>query len=561
MSITRNLYEQFWPTKLPHLVAGIFSLHVLAYFSQAHWTLGLFAGVIGVSALAVSIYRLELGVALAFLEIIIGGHGHLFDLAVGGFDLSVRMLILAGVLGGTLYHLVKGSRPKFVPRRDFPLAALAVAVFWGGAVGYFNNPTALWFDDLNSYLILVYWLPLSLLEWSGVTKRFLLQTLTAGVIWVIISTLALLYTFSHLNAKGIWTLYVFVRDSRLFEVTLLSGPAWVTNLLWNGDWYFRVFSQGQFFIFVLFLFALAFAWQTKTSTRLCEAERSEAEAIYSTKMSQLMAISVYALTIGLVAVAIASLSRSFYVGLVPAVFLALLVPLIFGSRRSLRSFIAPRTLGKFSLSSIAVMAAALVTLFLCVTLPLPSRPDLRSSPFYKGDSDDTRELAVSSRWNLLDPMLDQIRVSPLIGSGFGQEVTFISDDPRIRAINQTGEWTTTRFEWGMLDVWLKMGILGIIAVVYLGVAIALNVRRSLAANSSTAWLTNAGLAIIIFLYAVHFFSPYLNHPIGLFALLLIFFLTDWPANHHQISTPIDNPEPSPALSLNPTPDLVTTRYN
>jgi len=77
---------------------------------------------------------------------------------------------------------------------------------------------------------------------------------------------------------------------------------------------------------------------------------------------------------------------------------------------------------------------------------------------------DTDEAALQSRWNLLEPLAQKMVDHPVLGSGFGTEVTYVSEDPR--QVEQNGGLNTTFvFEWGYFDIILKIGLLGL--VVYL----------------------------------------------------------------------------------------------
>jgi len=62
--------------------------------------------------------------------------------------------------------------------------------------------------------------------------------------------------------------------------------------------------------------------------------------------------------------------------------------------------------------------------------------------------------------NQLRPLLDAIAQHPWLGSGFGRTVTYRSTDPRVLADHPAGAYTTTAFEWGYLDIALKIGLLG-----------------------------------------------------------------------------------------------------
>ena len=111
-------------------------------------------------------------------------------------------------------------------------------------------------------------------------------------------------------------------------------------------------------------------------------------------------------------------------------------------------------------------------------------------------------------------------------------MTFETDDTRVRAISPDGTWTTSSMEWGWLELWIKMGILGPIA--FLWIAYELIKHLWAYTKSDQAWLGYALVTGLIFLYGTHFFSPYLNHPIGLgYLLFLIPFL---PNKKHATSS-------------------------
>ena len=59
------------------------------------------------------------------------------------------------------------------------------------------------------------------------------------------------------------------------------------------------------------------------------------------------------------------------------------------------------------------------------------------------------EAAANSRWNLL-PILNAAGMEhPLLGSGLGRTVTYITEDPRLLVDNPTGEYTTFAFDFIM----------------------------------------------------------------------------------------------------------------
>src|SRR3989338_8652653 len=190
--------KQFFDRNTLYGIGGLLAVHAAAWFTQhTVWSTIPFALIV-IGVLIVTKRSLVWGLAFAMLEIFVGGHGHLIDVSIGGTALGIRQGIFLAVMLGTLYHIVvKHVRPRFVAERDLPF------VFLAGAIAL-------------------------------------------GATWIAGSSLLLLFLFTHLPVEGIWALYGFVRDARLAEVTLLSGPAWLVGLLPNGPWYFRVFEQSQF---------------------------------------------------------------------------------------------------------------------------------------------------------------------------------------------------------------------------------------------------------------------------------------------------------------------------
>ena len=116
-------------------------------------------------------------------------------------------------------------------------------------------------------------------------------------------------------------------------------------------------------------------------------------------------------------------------------------------------------------------------------------------------------------------MWETIAEQPFIGHGFGKEIVFQTDDPRVREQYASGLRRTHAFEWGWLELMVKMGIMSWVGFAALFVASIFGLKGYLRTEKS--WLGFAFLSALVMLYATHIFSPYLNHPIGLGFLLFI----------------------------------------
>lgn len=494
-----NMLSQWFDRYTVYGLVGLLALHGVAWITQhTMWTVVPFT-IIVLATFAMSCRSLSWGLAIALLEIMIGGHGHLIDISFG-MTIGLRLGIFAAVMMGVLYHLVvKMVRPTFVFERDVPIFTILGAVILGSMIGMLNNPLDQVFDDANAYVTLLYLLPVAMIVWTNEAKRMLLWTFALGATWVAGSSLFLLYYFTHSNADAIWAMYRFIRDARLAEVTLLSGPSWLVATLPNGPWFFRVFEPAQAFV-MLFTFVLC------------------AMVCYVAKTWRTRLAIVFPLAL-MFAVDLSGQSRSFWLGMIAGGVVFALAVLY--ERPSAREVI------RMKATAILAVCIAVVTMWVAIVLPLPTRPNLSDSPYYKGQDDDTRGLAVSSRWNLLTPMVETIREAPVFGSGFGTTVTFISDDPRVRAMNASGEWTTYRFEWGFHDIWIKMGLFGLLAFAWYVFSVLRAATRAIRQKEETRWLTVSLAVGIVAIFASHAFSPYLNHPIGLGFMIMVLPFMPW----------------------------------
>ena len=119
-------------------------------------------------------------------------------------------------------------------------------------------------------------------------------------------------------------------------------------------------------------------------------------------------------------------------------------------------------------------------------------------------------------------MQQGIKENLIQGAGFGATLTYKSSDPRVLSQNLDGNYTTSAFEWGWHDILFKLGLFGFGAYILLLFNIIWGNFKKYFHNTLLVSL-NLGLIIILF---IHIFSPYLNHPLGIGYLLLIFFYKD-----------------------------------
>ncbi len=490
-------------------LAAVFGIAILVFGTPF---VGAALAVAAVTVFVLSVKRLEWGLVAAFAELFANSHGHLFSVSVGGFPVSLRMAVFGAVMAAWAVQLVRRRVPP--PWRDERLrwfAPLAAAIAVGFAVGFLQNDAGNAFRDGNGFLYLAYVLPVLSVSWTPDRQRLLLQTFAAAAAWVCLLTLGLLYVFTHVPRMFLSDVYAFVRDTRTGELTDMGGV-------------FRIFLQAQLSVVVAALFAAMVPF-------LGPLKRAWPRWL--------------AVAAALWGVVIISLSRSFWLALAVAAPVLLVLAwkyLQVGVHRT------AATVGWHILAA----AGGVLLLAGVILVPIPPRTTDVSSltNLLSERTTESDDVAVSSRWNLLSPMMEEIRSSPVVGSGFGEEVTFQTDDPRARAVNPDGTWTTYAFEWGWLDLWLKMGVLGPLAFLYL----LWRFGRALKPmwEGELAWLGIAMAGALVMLYVTHVFSPYLNHPLGLG--LIVFFLPFLPERPPTVAVEAEKvkkpvPAATPALAM------------
>ncbi|MEW6610832.1 MAG: O-antigen ligase family protein [Patescibacteria group bacterium] len=351
-------------------------------------------------------------------------------------------------------------------------------VWWGIVRG--NGFGAVFFDA-NAWLYFLMAFPLLTLVSEGRGELFLKQTATfvlGACLANALLTLALFHIFAH-QYTFTPTLYQWVRGVQLGEITFIRPGAW------------RVFLQSQ----VWLLFAAAWYFIV-----------ANFQSVQKLKVNLLLlSVVVSALFI--------SFSRSYWIGLA-ALFFS-------GTVLLLRNHVV--SWKRIIIVVIGGVAGAIVLTITFQRLPpIPAGIPLRERL--------SMEAAGSSRMNQLYPLLKAISKHPILGSGFGAAVTYQSTDPRIvaRSPGGSGMYTTSAFEWGYLDIWLKIGLVGLASYLWLLLHILNEIYKeciSLPISNDRGILVRVSFLLTLFcaliaVMSVNITSPYLNHPLGIGMVLL-----------------------------------------
>ncbi len=461
---------------------------------------------LGAGALALAFLDLRWLFGLVLIEAVIGSHGRLFFAEVGGFSLSLRMVLFGILALGWVAHAARGCARILHFRHAHVsgpllllLSAITLAAFRGASMGASFKEI---FNDANGYAFLLL-IPIGLdLFADRASFAWLLRVLSGAVAWLSVKCVLLLYLFSHVFGSAfLLDVFKWQRKLGLTEITHLTGGA------------VRVFASSEVLLIPALFLGAFMAWEYRRRATLFWT--------------------------ALVAAAfLLSMSRSFWLGALVAS--AFMLPVF------VRFEIVPlASLGR--LTKVAVVATALGALLLlaAVLFPLP-KPAQNAAAWsaYSGRLVDASDAAVSSRWNMIAPLHDGISASPIIGSGFGAQITYQSDDPRMHDLYPGGKVTTGAIEWQYLEIWLKMGVLGLFAIIWLWWRIGLFFWKTLETAQGADRLVAAGLMLSFLAFVVaNIFTPYVNHPLGWMYLAVVVVglhasQEHEPPEHHEPPRPI-----------------------
>ena len=486
-------------------------------------------GLVSIAIIIITVYKLEYGVFIAIVELIIGSLGKMFILEMNGFDLSIRMVIWVVLLSVWMAQALKRREVSFLRSKLFySFLGLVIVLAWSTLWGLIrDNGLGVVFADVNNYFYFALVFPIYGILRSRIAIERIHYILVVAVSWLSIKTIALFYIFSHEFFNLQDSLYSWLRMTRLAEITNVDP-----NILLS-----RIFMQSQiwilFFSFIYLTVSLKiiipFIYKSSVYKNTEEDKEEKEDPIdykdeLITKRTTIIRIIkvLFFIAIPMSAIII-SFSRSFW--------LAWIIVFIFGIIIYFIRRFRKKRLKKFfvfaGLTSLIIIASIGLTLSVA-SFPIPkgaASADLlrnRAAKF-------TGEAAVSSRYSQIRPLLESIKNHPIIGSGFGTSVTYESQDPRVLENNPNGEYTTTAFELGWLEIWLKLGLIGVVAYLYLLYKICKIGYKSIThmPQGKIKKYALAGILAGLFTVALtHTVSPYLNHPLGIGIVILCISLVE-----------------------------------
>jgi len=470
-------------------------LSFLGYYNSGVNSLGFF--ILALATMFVAFFEIEYGLYILLTELFIGSFGYLFYFETEGLNISIRIAFWLIIMSVWLAKVIIGAIKTKKLTADFfrlnglaPFVALIIFIAWGLVNGLINgNSLSNIFFDFNNWLYFLLIFPIFSIFKNDDQLKTIKSIFLASTTWLSAKTIFLAYVFTH-NLGGLdLEIYRWMRVDRLGEITTTSAG------------FSRIFMQSQ--IFVLIGFFIILFYLLKTIAEKNTSQKKFLLNIPGNLLKQLGLLTLFLSTI------IISFSRSYWLGLLAGgVFVWLVI--LFKLKIKFKQFIFYNSIILF----IVILSLILTTV--AVKFPYPyvfggfNPADILSQRL----TQVTGEAGASSRWQLLPPLWQKINTSPILGRGFGATVTYKTSDPRVLENRPDGLYTTYSFEWGWLDVWLKLGLFGLLAYLFLFIKI---IRDSLKINSYLALSLSAGLVVLAI---VNIFSPYINHPLGIGYIIL-----------------------------------------
>lgn len=491
MPLTNNLFNRFFfRVVLFIIIAELLSFWAVGVYRLAtggHEIVNqIFFLIVCAVVFGVALWRLEYGFYIMVLELFIGSKGHLLYFSLNDFNFSIRLGIFLMVFLAWFILIIKNRKTGFFKNfAKWPLIlmiTIVIAAFLNALIQH--NKLSTIFLDGNSWLFfgaaVVFIDVIQTREIIGNVVRILI----ASALMISIKTLTLLYLFSHQFAF-LGNFYRWVRDSGVGEITYVSN-----NL-------FRIFFQSQIWVLFAFLIILALVMNFTRSD------------FYKKSTWFLLAILILCFATILV-----NLSRSNWLGLIVGIVILLFIFIVKG-RFNLKRLAISVSL----IIILGVLSVGLVGVILYFPFPTVSSTMATDLIKYRFSTDNA---GITSRLNQLAPLMQEIKKQPLIGYGWGKTVFYKTTDPRYLAEHPDGLRETYMFEMGYFDLWMKIGLIGLGIYGYLIWRIVkhgwieMNMRLENEENNLIIGL----IASLSALGTIHFFSPYLNHPLGIGLIIL-----------------------------------------
>ncbi len=398
----------------------------------------------------------EIGFYLLLLEFALNGNGHFFEL----FGIALRTWFVYIFLLIWFIQTIKNNELKQALRLPKPfntiLLLLGISVIVGSIMGALNNHSLhTIIQDLIPYTFLLLIFPVRQYATKALSP-FISYLIISFIIGTSIFSLFTEFLFSSGLAVLHDTYYHWFRD-------IVGGK--ITDV---GEHFFRVTSPEYLLLPIILIGINSLLIQKKEKTMM---------------LWLLFIITAIPMLL--------SVSRTFI--------LAYLIGLIFLFQKN-----NWKQWFKISLISIISFLILFSSIHFIASRGESFGFELFSSRF-GGIVNPDSEVSSASRKTLLIPIFEKIKTHPIIGSGLAETLTFI--EPKTNT-----PVTTTQFDWGYLELWTEIGLLGLLSTLSLISYLLLKLSQK-----------NKGLfASTISLAFMQVTTPAIFHVFGVVILLWLF---------------------------------------
>lgn len=419
-----------------------------------------------VAVFALALWRLEYGVLALLAEIMTSGNGHLLEIHAGAAVISLRMGLFGVVMLAWVIDIVRKQRVAALMRERAVHAILAmlVVILWGLVNGVWieHLPLASVLADGNNWLYFAALLPVFDLATRAHRAQWFSQVsslVRAGVVFLCAKAWLIFVLTAGVGSAVATYLYHFVRQTSGGQIAPASYGMW------------RIYEWPQLILLPALVYLVA---KLLVQVRVRAAQKWTVVAL-------LVVVSTLVLT----------LFRSFWLGAIAGLGCMALwyVRKQFGVVVKTKMIVV----GLVIASTLFIMGVGTTLAWLH-----SGTPSIQKEIFTTG------EPGVQNRVAQAGPMWMQIKSAPILGSGFGTAITYESTDLR-----EQGRFTTAALELGWFDMWMEVGMVGVL--VFIGFLVFIF-------RGAQLWVVCSVIALVV----VHLVSPFLNHPVGIAILALIF---------------------------------------
>lgn len=471
----------------------VYGLSAASYAYPIINYLGFAIIVVLIFSLAFSRY-LPWALAILFGELAFGGNGYLFACPLGEVTLSLRMVIFIAVIGGWVVGILRHKISIRYPRVILVglLGLLIVLIINSIRAISSGGDIAIIFADVNGY---VYWLaalPIIFIIWDiGVLRSWLRVMVGATVAAaILVGGVALDFNLLRQGTPPDLELIIAKRAEQINpEGDLTQTIFWDGQNLQNDEH----FKGGDFI----------YRWAKERGIIEVSYLQSGWYRVYHRS-------SIYfILTIAIILSGWKS-GRGWR-WKIPVILMAVL-GLLLGNARSLwlGALAAILFLGLFWSWKKTVLGLVLFAVLLAgLGLVAPTYFNRFIGSRMQSIIDPQGEYAASARLAMLGPAWEAIKGEPLLGPGPGYLLKYFSPAPE-----NYGWVKKYMIEWGYLDLWLDIGLVGL---VFMAVLIWGIFKRGRMEGGTRICLLSVLVAILV----IQITTPYLNHPLGIALICLV----------------------------------------